>query len=465
MPLFMRQSGAFFALLAFLLTAAPAQATLFNPKSMVLPNGLLVVVIENRRAPIVGHMLWVKAGSADDPYGKSGLAHYLEHLMFKGTKKFPEGEYSRRIARVGGIENAFTTADHTAYHALVAKEHLPMLMELEADRFANLIIDEKSAKPELQVVLDERRQRVDSDPFAPFSHAVAAMTFPHHPYGTPVIGWQEEIESFTASDARQFFRTWYNPANAVVIITGDIGADEVFELARRYYGVLPKGTPIARTRVKSPNFPVQQHITMTAPQVHQKLVEYVFRAPSYRTNGTMAYALDVLQEVLDGSEAAFLPRTLIKEKKLASHVDISYPSESYDETSFTITLVPEAGQSDEAVLNGLKEVLKDAAKMLTPEELASAKQSMQRASVFARDSLMSPAHIFGIGLCGGRSLEEVDSWPERINAVTLEELKKAHEFVLAASAITGSVGPDGTPAAPPVPAVPPVPANPQEGVR
>jgi zinc protease len=461
----MRQFRVIFALQAFLLIAAPAHATLFNPKSMTLSNGLQVVVVENPRAPIVGHMLWVKAGSADDPHGKSGLAHYLEHLLFKGTKKFPEGEYSRRIARVGGVENAFTTADHTAYHALVAKEHLPMIMELEADRFANLIIDEKSAKPELQVVLDERRQRVDTDPYAPFSHAVAAALFPHHPYGIPVIGWKEEIESFTAEDAKQFYRTWYNPANAVLIVTGDIKADEVFKLAKRYYGVLPKGAPITRTRVKAPAFPVRQHITMQAPQVHQKLVEYVFRAPSYRTNGTMAYALDVLQEVLDGSEASFLPHTLIKEKKLASHIDISYPSESYDETSFTITLVPEAGQSDEAVLNGLKEALKDAAKMITPQELASAKQSMQRASIFARDSLMSPAHIFGIGLCGGRSLEEVDSWPERINAVTMEDLKKAHEFVLAATAITGSVGPNGTPAAPPPAAVPPVPANPQEGVR
>ncbi|HVY12741.1 MAG TPA: pitrilysin family protein, partial [Alphaproteobacteria bacterium] len=201
---------ALFLLLLFPLTA---EAGLFNVQSLTLPNGLQVVVVENHRAPVVAHMLWIKAGAADDPYGKSGLAHYLEHLMFKGTKKFPQGQYSARIARAGGTENAFTTADYTAFHATVAKDKLPLIMELESDRLANLIITPEAAKPELAVILDERRQRIDNDPYSPFTLRLETLLHPRHPYGTPVIGWQGEMETFTAQDALNFYRRWYSPSN------------------------------------------------------------------------------------------------------------------------------------------------------------------------------------------------------------------------------------------------------------
>ncbi|MBI3419722.1 MAG: insulinase family protein [Proteobacteria bacterium] len=419
----------------------PAQAALFNAQSQTLENGLQVVVIENHRAPIVAHMLWVKAGSADDPYGKSGLAHYLEHLMFKGTPKYPQGEYSRRIAEVGGNENAFTSTDYTAFHAMVARQHLPLVMELESDRLANLIIDEAKAKPELAVILDERRQRVDNDPYSPLTLQMSAALFPHHPYGIPVIGWQEEMESFTPQDAQAFHARWYHPANIVLVISGDVKADEVFAMARKYYGPLAATPAITRKRVQDPAFTGEVHLRVKSPQVRERMLEYSLRAPNYRSNNAMAYALQVLGEVLDGSEAAYLPKTLIQEKKLLSRLDVSYDPDSYDPNSLSFSVVPKEGVSFEAALAGLQEALRVAAPALTPEAITRAKTSLRRAALLSRDSVMGPAYVIGEGLCTARSLEETEAWPERIASVTLEQLQKALVLINDSPHITGSIEP------------------------
>jgi zinc protease len=428
----------FFLLLIF---SAPAQAALFDAKSTTLANGMQVVVVENHRAPIVAHMLWIKAGSGDDPYGKSGLAHYLEHLMFKGTKKFPQGEYSKRIARLGGSENAFTSYDYTAYHATVAAQNLPLVMELEADRLANLIITPEGATPELQVILDERRQRMDGNPYSPFSTRLEALLHPRHPYGIPVIGWREEMETFTVDDAVNFYKRWYHPANVVLVVSGDVKPDDVFALANRFYGSIPAGEKITRTRLKNPQLSGDIAFQTEAAGIQEKLTTIAVRAPSYRTDAPLAYALDLLQEILDGSDAAYLGRTLVQEKKLASRVDISYDTATYDETSFSITLIPQGATTPDALIKGLQEALKDADKALTPEEIARAKQSLQRGAILARDSVLNPGYTIGGGICTGRSLEEIEAWPERIAAVTPEQLKKALDFLRSSVHVSGSVSP------------------------
>ncbi len=430
------------ALFLFFSLAAPvADAAVFNARTQTLANGLQVVVVENHRAPVVAHMLWIKAGAADDPPGKSGLAHYLEHLMFKGTKKYPEGEYSRRIARIGGTENAFTSYDMTAYHAMVARQHLPRVMELESDRLAHLAIMPEAAERERKVVLDERRQRMDTNPYAPFALRMAATLFPRHPYGTPVIGWQKEVESFTAEDARAFYRRWYRPANAVLVVSGDVKAEEVFALAGKYYGPLEGGGKITRARLADPDLPGDIHITMKVEGARERLLRFKVRAPSSRLDGKRALALQVLQEVLDGSDAARLPRAMVEEKRLASRVNCGYDPDDYDATAFSITLVPGEGKTDDAVKEGLRGTLQAAETGITVAEVEKAKSSLQRAAIFARDSVMGPAYTIGRALAGGQKLDAVENWPEHIAAVTRDDVIAALKSINAAPAVWGSVVP------------------------
>jgi zinc protease len=438
----------------FLASATSAQAAVFNAASKVLDNGLQVVVVTNRLAPVVTHMLWIKAGAADDTAGKSGLAHYLEHLMFKGTAKVPNGDYSRRIAQVGGTENAFTMADATAFYATVAKEQLPMVMELEADRLTHLQIQEKLAKPELAVVLDERRQRVDSEPTALFAQQMASTLFPAHPYGRPVIGWKEEIEGLKVADADAFYRRWYQPANALVIISGDVGAEEAFRMAEKYYGGLSSGTAVIRQRRTDPPFSGDVRVTAQEARMQETLIERVVKVPSRHTSAESAYALEVLQELLAGSDAAFLQRRLIQEKKLASRVEVDYDADSYDLSTFSMTLTPNAGVKPEAILDALETALKDfASQPVTAQAMDDAKRSLKRQAYLTRDSNMGPAYIIGMALTAGERLEDIESWPEHISAVTADQVQKAAQFIMTLPKVTGillpQAGEKGAPPAPP----------------
>jgi zinc protease len=244
---------------AFLVLASQprgAQAKVFEPETFTLDNGLEVVVVANRRAPIVTHMLWYKVGAADEPPGKSGIAHFLEHLMFKGTDTLGPGEFSDIIARNGGQENAFTSYDYTGYFQTVAKDRLDIIMKYEADRMTNLTLSDEVVLPERDVVLEERRSRIDREPGAQLGEALRAVLFLHHPYGVPVIGWEEEIRGLTSADAIDFYRRWYAPNNAVLIVAGDVDAEEVRALAETHTGSFPRARCRSvcgrRSRVRMP---------------------------------------------------------------------------------------------------------------------------------------------------------------------------------------------------------------------
>src|SRR5918995_3129679 len=337
--------------------------------SFTLDNGLDAVVIPDRRVPVVTHMMWYRNGSADDPIGQSGIAHFLEHLMFKGTQKHPAGEFSKVVSGLGGQENAFTSFDYTAYFQRVAKEHLGTMMEYEADRMANLLIEEAVVAPERNVVLEERRMRVETDPAAQLSEAMAASLFVHHPYGTPIIGWMHEIEELNRDHALGYYRRFYTPENAILVIAGDIEPDEVRRLAEDTYGrVAPRGERPERQRPREPEPRATRHLTVADPKVEQPVLQRLYLAPSSRTAEKRdGYALEVLAEMLGGGPTAHLYRKLVLEQGLAVNAGAWYMGSAIDDTRFSVYAVPAAG----VPLSRLEEAL-DAAIRSAPAEALGA---------------------------------------------------------------------------------------------
>ena len=406
-----------------------ARAAVFYPTSFTLANGLQVVVVPNRLAPVVTQMVWYRVGSADEVPGKTGLAHYLEHLMFRGTAQIGAGDFSKLIAAQGGNDNAFTSYDYTAYHETVAADRLPMIMQMEADRMQNLRILPETAMPELSVVLDERQQRTDNSPEGRFEEKVNHLLLPRHPYGTPVIGWKKEIERLTPDDARRFYERHYAPNNAVVVVLGDVDVDNVMRLAAAIYGAVPKRVLPARRALPPMPEPKQKRFTVVDAGIEQPQIQLKITAPSYATQtGRQAYAYEVLANVLDSGEVGLLYRTLVKDKGLASGVATDYDPDARGDTVLTIEVTPKPGQNPANVAKALRETLAGfaaAPQGLTGEVVAAAKERLKRSALFARDSLMMPGYAFGMALSTGHTVADVEDWPQRIDAVTAEDVNTA----------------------------------------
>ena len=414
------------------LVAPPARAKVFNPTTFKLANGLEVVVITNMRAPIVTQMVWYHAGSADEPRGKSGIAHYLEHLMFKGTDQIKPGQFSRIIARNGGRENAFTTYDYTCYYQNVAVDRLPLVMRLEADRMANLRLTDAIARPELDVVLEERRMRTDNDPSSKLYEQAEASLFVHHPYGIPIIGWEHEIRGLDYQDALAFYRTWYAPDNATLVIAGAVTADDVRPLAEQFYGPIPARPVPARVRVVEPPHVAAVKLEMTSERVRQPSWSRRYVAPSYRSGDTaQAYPLQVLAEVLGGGETSRLNRSLVVDQQLAASAGADYEATRLDLGTFVIYASPRPGRDiaalERAVEAEVKRVRDDG---VTDEEVARAKRRLQAATIYALDSLSTGARTIGAALSTGSTVDAVEAWPDRIGAVTPEQVRAAARAVL-----------------------------------
>ena len=289
-----------------------AQAKVFDPQTFTLANGLQVVVVENHRAPVVTHMVWYRCGAADEKPGKTGIAHFLEHLMFKGTKTMGPGAFSAKVARYGGDENAFTASDYTAYFQSVAVERLADVMRLEADRMANLVLTDKEVLPERDVILEERRQRTDNEPGARLSEMMRASLFLNHPYRMPTIGWENEMRGLTTADALDWYGKWYAPNNAILIIAGDVTVDQVRPLAEKYYGVIAKRDVPVRSRPQEPTQFAPRRVTLESAEVKQGQWSRQYQAPSYRIGPKEdVYALEVLAEILGGNTTSRLYRRLV----------------------------------------------------------------------------------------------------------------------------------------------------------
>ena len=414
------------------ITAQPAVAQIFNPTTFTLDNGLEVVVIENHRAPVVTHMVWYKVGAADEPPGKSGIAHFLEHLMFKGTAKRGPGEFSEIIARNGGSENAFTSQDYTGYFQSITADRLALMMELEADRMNGLVLTEEIIQPERQVVIEERRSRTDNSPRALLSEQVTAATYSNHPYRLPIIGWEHEIRALTRQEIVDFYRTWYAPNNAVLVVSGDVTPEQVRELAETHYGPIPAKALSPRIRPSEPPHHAPREVVLRDARVDQPGWSRRWLAPSYVAGDKEhAYALEILAEIIGGGSSSRLYASLVIDQALAVSAGAWYSPDQLDLTTFGVWFSPRPNVDVDKLADALQEqivrFLKDGA---TEEEVERAKQRLVDSAVFARDSLGRPARIFGVALTTGQSVEDVEQWPARISAVTVEQVNAAARAVL-----------------------------------
>ena len=401
-------------------SGAAVEAGVFNPTTFTLDNGLQVVTVENARAPIVVHTLWYKVGAADEPPGKSGVAHFLEHLMFKGTPTVPSGRFSKIVAANGGSDNAFTSQDYTAYVQRVASDKLELVMRMEADRMTNLRLTDEKAAPERDVVQEERRQRTANSPSAQLYERRRAVTYLRHPYRIPVIGWKREIDGLTAEDALAFYRRHYAPNNAILIVAGDATADEVRRLAEKYYGAIPRRPVPRRVRPQEPDQLAAKRITMKSPLVRVPSVSITWRAPSFAAGETRhAYPLLLLSDILGGGSTARLHRRLAIEEKAASGAGAGYLGTALDMGEFSVSASALAGGDIVRIETLLKEEIGRILQHgVTEAELARSKRAMLAGAIYARDGLRAAPRAIGRALTTGRTLADVEAWPERIRDVT-----------------------------------------------
>jgi zinc protease len=429
-------------------SAGPGAARVFDPETFTLDNGMQVVVITNRNAPVVTHMVWYKVGAADEPPGRSGVAHFLEHLMFLGTGDVPEGEFSNIVARSGGQENAFTAWDYTAYFQSIAVDRLPLVMELEADRMTNLAVSAERALVERNVIIEERRQRVDDDPSARLNEQMFAALFLNNPYGRPIIGWEHEIAGLTLDDALAFYRDWYAPNNATLVVSGDIDAETLRPLAERTYGRIPARAVPDRNRLVEPAHAVERRVVLRDESVVLPSWRRFYLAPSFGEPGANpgdVYALQVLNEILGAGSTSRLYKALVVDQGLAVGAGSSFSPSDLNQTAFAIFITPRADADLVAVEAAVDaEIARLLDGDLPEEELAAARERLAIEAIYARDSLFGPARTVGQALTIGRALEDVESWPERIRAVGVADVLAAARTVFDPTrAVTGMLVPTG----------------------
>ena len=421
-------------------SGSDSRAGTFDAERFVLENGLEVVVVSDHRAPVVAHMVWYRVGGADEEPGKSGLAHFVEHLMFKGTETRGPGEMSTLLKKVGAQENAFTSHDYTGFHQVVAPDRLDLAMSLEADRMVNLRLRPEDVEAERKVVLEERNSRVANSDAARFREQVDAATWLVYPYRLPLVGWEHDIRNLRLEDMMAFYRRWYGPDNAIVTLAGDITPARARELAEKHYGPLPRRGIAPRARVAEPEQIAPRRLAMTSSQVGQTSWGRRYQAPSFRVSPADAHALEVLSVVLGGGTTSRLYRSLVIRQGKAVSAGSWYRGNAIGPTTFGVHASPADGISPEA-LEAAVDAEIDAllADGVTADERDTAVRRLRRAALLARDNVIAPARMIGAALATGRTLHQIETWPERIAAVSLEDLKRVAELVFRAERSVTSV--------------------------
>ena len=407
-----------------------------------LENGMEVVVLEDHRAPVVVHMVWYRVGAADEPRGKSGIAHFLEHLLFKGTDDLAAGELSATVNRIGGSDNAFTSWDYTAYFQRVAAEHLELMMQMEADRMRDLEMSEEDVITERQVVLEERGQRVDSDPGALFREQRNAAQYLNHGYGIPIIGWRHELEQLNREDAFAFYQQYYAPNNAILIVAGDVTPDEVRVLAEKHYGPRKANPDLQpRERGQEPPQLAKRRLKYRDARISQPYVTRSYLAPERDSGDQFAGArLSMLAAVLGGDGAtSVLGRKLQFEDQKALFVQASYDGTALDNGTFNLVIAPRPDvsmdQAEAALDQAIQEFIEEG---VDPEQFARIKMQLRADRIYAEDNIQRLANRYGGALASGLTLEDIDAWPDILQSVTeADVIDAAREIFDLSQAVTG----------------------------
>ncbi len=419
-------------IIAVILCSAPSMAMdkVFNAKSYMLDNGLQIVVVENHRAPVITHMIWYRVGAADEPRGQSGIAHFLEHLMFKGQKHavlgdLEAGEFSKIVRSLGGNDNAFTSQDFTAYFQSISNKHLERVMKMEAGRMRGMFIPQEGFVSEKKVIQEERRQRTDNDPRAQMSEQMREALFPNHPYSIPIIGWMHEIEGLKYQEVMDFYHKYYAPNNAVLIVSGDVSADQVFEIAKRTYGIIERSDMLERSWIKSPPFIAKTAISLEHPTIKEPVFRRSYRVPSANQSKQESLILEVLEDIIGGGSTSRLYKSLVVEQKIATNISLSYNSAAWDDATLSIAVNPASKEKiadvKAAIDNELRKIINDG---ISVKELSESIMRMQNNAIYARDSLTGPAMIIGYSLITGSSLDDIEHWPQQIESVTIEQIQE-----------------------------------------
>jgi zinc protease len=409
--------------------------------SFTLDNGMDVVVIEDHRAPVVVHMVWYRAGSADEPAGASGIAHFLEHLMFKRTETMESGEFSRTVAQNGGRDNAFTSYDYTGYFQRVAADRLGLMMQMEADRMVNLRLDDAEIATEREVIIEERNQRVENSPAALFREQKDAVQYMNHRYGVPIIGWRHEMVSLDRDDVLAFYERFYAPNNAILVVAGDVTPDAVRALAEEHYGPIPANPNLPeRARPTEPPQTAERRITFRDARVAQPYVSRSYLAPE-RDSGAQetAAALTILAELLGSGTTSVMAEALQFDTQIATFTGAFYSGMSLDKTTFDVVVVPSEGVTLEEAEAAMDKVLADFLNTgVDAEHLDRIKMQLRAAQIYARDNVDSIANRYGRALTQGLMVADVQAWPDILQAVTADDVMAAARMVLdREQAVTG----------------------------
>lgn len=433
-------------LICLFVQASPASA---QPEisEFAFDNGLRLIVIPDNRAPVVTHSIWYPAGSADDPAGKSGLAHFLEHLMFKGTRDHRAGEFSDAVSAIGGEENAFTTTDYTAYYQKVSPDALGQMMMFEADRMTNLVLHDENVLPEREVVLEERSRRVDTNPGSILSETAQATLFTHHPYGIPIIGWRHEIEGLDRKDAVEFYENWYRPANAIVVVAGDVEPEEVRKLAQQTYGKIggDDPAPTAHTRTKEPQPTAARTVTYKDPRVTTPSVQRTYLVPSYfNTDGIEPAALDLLGEILGGSSTSRLHRAMVHGSEIAQGAGAYYQGNARDMTRLSVYASVRGETTISEIETALDaEIARLLAEGVSEDELERARKRYLKSLIYSQDSQGTLVRIIGSILAMGGTVDDFTKFPDVLASVTVDDVNRvARKFLVRDRSVTSYLLPE-----------------------
>ena len=429
------------ALMASLLLPAAAMAeTSGKVTDFTLDNGMQVVVVEDHRAPVVQHMLWYRAGSADEPKGSSGVAHFLEHLLFKATDKMESGEFSSVVAANGGRDNAFTSYDYTAYFQRVAADRLELMMTMEADRMKNIRLTPENIATERDVIIEERNQRTENNPQALFGEQLSAAQYLNHRYGTPIIGWMHEMEELDLEDALSFYELYYSPNNTILVVSGDVTPEEVRALAEEHYGPIPRNPDMPeRLRTEEPRQNAERRVIFRDARVAQPYISRSYLVPE-RDSGAQetAAALTILSEILGGGTTSYLAEKLQFDTQVSTYTAAWYSGVSLDDTTFRMIIVPSEGvslQEGEAALDQAVAEFLEAG--VDAEQLERIKLQIRASEIYAQDNVDGIANRYGRALTSGLTIDDVEAWPAILDAVTAEDIMKAATLLRREASVTG----------------------------